>query len=84
MAQVFDGAPQMLDTWLVLKRLYGNSELDDDGDGGDDGNDAEHDGERADVTTDGGNHRETKQDHQDHQEKTKQDHRTTKQDHPKK
>ena len=33
--------------------------------------DAEHDGERADVTTDGGNHRETKQDHQDHHEKTK-------------
>ena len=45
----------MLDTWLVPKRLYGNSELDDDGDGGDDGNDAEHDGERADV--------KTKQDH---------------------
>ena len=31
------GALQMLDTWLVPKRLYGNSELDDDGDGGDDG-----------------------------------------------
>ena len=77
------GAPQMRDTWLVPKGLYGNSELDDDGDGGDDGDDAEHDGELADVTTDGGNHRETKQDHQDHQEKTKHVHRETKQDHPK-
>ena len=28
----------MLDTWLVPKRLYGNSELGDDGDDGDDAN----------------------------------------------
>ena len=82
MMEVIRGSPG--DTWLVPKRLYGNSELDDDGDGGDDGNDAEHDGERADVTTDGGNHRETKQDQQDHQEKAKQDPRKTKQDPPKK
>ena len=33
------------------KRLYGNNELDDDGDGGDDRDDAERAGERAGVTT---------------------------------
>ena len=40
----------MLDTWLVPKRLYGNNELDDDGDGGDDRDDAER---ACDKTDDG-------------------------------